>query len=51
VPDPADHLSDATWMRVTACFCRIEGAGRVVNEHVSIPFDSASGRAEYITEI
>jgi uncharacterized protein (TIGR02246 family) len=48
VPEPADHPSGATWMRVTACYRRIDGAWRVVHEHVSVPFDPMSGKAAYI---
>ncbi len=48
VPEPADHPSGATWMRVTACYRRIDGAWRVAHEHVSIPFDPMSGKAAFI---
>ncbi len=48
VPEPADHPSGATWMRVTACFRRIDGAWRVAHEHVSIPFDPMSGKAVHL---
>lgn len=50
VPEPADHPSGSTWMRVTACYRRIEGQWRVVHEHVSVPFDPMTGKAVYITD-
>jgi uncharacterized glyoxalase superfamily protein PhnB len=34
-----------TWMRVTACFKRIEGRWRIVHEHVSVPFNPMTGEA------
>jgi len=39
VPEPADHPCGMTWMRVSACYRRIEGQWRIVHEHVSVPFD------------
>jgi PhnB protein len=50
VPEPADHPSGATWMRVTACYRRVDGKWRVAHEHVSIPFDPMSGKASYIQD-
>lgn len=49
VPEPADHPCGFTWMRVTACYRRIDGRWRVAHEHVSIPFDPATGQAAFIT--
>lgn len=43
VPEPADHPCGASWMRVTVCLRRNDGRGRVVHEHVSIPFDPETG--------
>jgi uncharacterized protein (TIGR02246 family) len=47
-PEPADHPSGATWMRVTVCFKRTDGRWHVVHEHVSVPFDPMTGKAEMI---
>lgn len=49
-PEPADDPCGATWMRVTACYRRIEGQWRVVHEHVSVPFDPISGKATLIPD-
>lgn len=49
VPEPADHPCGSTWMRVTACYRRLDGRWRVVHEHVSIPFDPTTGQASLIT--
>jgi uncharacterized protein (TIGR02246 family) len=51
VPEPADHPCGATWLRVTACFRRIDGRWRVAHEHVSVPFDPMTGQASYITTV
>ncbi|WP_307730323.1 SgcJ/EcaC family oxidoreductase [Alsobacter ponti] len=48
VPEPADHPSGSTWMRVTACYKRIDGQWRVAHEHVSIPFDPMTNKAAFI---
>jgi uncharacterized glyoxalase superfamily protein PhnB len=48
VPEPADHPAGSTWMRVTACYRRMNGEWRVAHEHVSIPFDPMTGKAVYI---
>jgi PhnB protein len=48
VPEPPDHPSGATWMRVTVVFRRVAGNWRVVHEHVSIPFDPFTSRAVFI---
>lgn len=45
IPEPADHPASMTWMRVTACFKRLDGAWRIVHEHVSVPFNPMSGQA------
>jgi uncharacterized protein (TIGR02246 family) len=47
-PEPADHPSGQTSMRVTVCYHRIAGKWRVIHEHVSVPFDPMSGKAEFI---
>jgi uncharacterized protein (TIGR02246 family) len=33
------------WMRMTACYRKIDGRWMVVHEHFSAPFDMASGKA------
>jgi len=33
------------WLRWTACFRKIDGNWLVTHDHVSVPFDPASGRA------
>src|SRR5688572_26516223 len=48
VPTPADDPSGQTWMRVTACYRRIDGRWKVVHEHVSIPFNPMDNQAWYI---
>lgn len=48
VPEPADHPSGATWMRVTVCYKRIDGQWRVAHEHVSVPFDPMTGKAYFM---
>ena len=49
VPEPADHPCGQTWMRVTACYKRIDGKWRVAHEHVSVPFDPMTGKASFLT--
>jgi PhnB protein len=50
LPEPADHPCGWTWMRVTACYKRINGQWRVAHEHVSIPFDPMTSKASFITD-
>jgi uncharacterized protein (TIGR02246 family) len=45
VPTPADHPCGMTWMRVTACYRRLEGQWKVVHEHVSLPFNPMNNQA------
>ena len=49
----ADTQADATcgWVRATVCYQRLEGTWRVIHEHVSVPFDPMSGRAEFIRQV
>ena len=49
--DPPEHPVGQGWKRVTACYRRIDGAWRVLHEHVSLPFDPQSGRVAPITEV
>jgi uncharacterized protein (TIGR02246 family) len=41
---PRGHKADL-WVRWTACFQRIDGAWRIVHDHVSVPADLKHGRA------
>ena len=34
-----------SWMRMTACYRKINGEWKVVHEHFSVPFDMQSGKA------
>ena len=34
-----------SWMRMTACYRRIDGRWKIVHEHFSAPFDVESGKA------
>jgi ketosteroid isomerase-like protein len=38
------HTTDM-WVRWTACFRRVDGAWRIVHDHVSVPADLAHGKA------
>ena len=49
-PIGAPHPAGASWIRVTTCYRRIGGRWRVVHEHVSIPFDPATGQVAPITD-
>ena len=50
IPTPADHPCGATWMRVTACYRRIDGVWKAVHEHVSIPFNPMTNEAFFIAD-
>jgi uncharacterized protein (TIGR02246 family) len=50
VPEPVDHPSGATWMRVTVVLRRQAGAWLVSHEHVSIPFDPMTNKVVYLDE-
>lgn len=50
VPTPADHPCGQTWMRLSIGLRRIDGAWKVVHEHVSIPFNPMNREAWYITD-
>lgn len=47
-PLAGDHPAGRTWMRVTACYRKTNGAWQVAHEHVSLPFDPRSGQAVLI---
>lgn len=40
-----------TWMRITVCLHREDGAWRVLHEHVSVPFDPMTGQASLIRDL
>ena len=40
-----DGKKTQTWLRATICYQKIEGNWRVTHEHVSVPFDPATGKA------
>ncbi|CAA9412049.1 MAG: hypothetical protein AVDCRST_MAG64-2423 [uncultured Phycisphaerae bacterium] len=42
--DEPTHPAGRSWIRVTACYRRIDGRWQVVHEHVSVPFDCATGQ-------
>lgn len=48
VPEEKGHPIGSTWMRVTACYRRVDGAWTVAHEHVSVPFDPMSGKAVHL---
>ncbi len=50
IPTPADHPSGSTWMRVTTGLSRMNGAWKVVHEHVSIPFNPMTNEAWLIQD-
>jgi uncharacterized protein (TIGR02246 family) len=44
-----NHPAGQSWIRVTACYRRVEGRWLVAHEHVSMPFDCATGKVAPIT--
>lgn len=44
-----DHPAGQTWIRVTACYRKVNGRWLVAHEHVSMPFDCATGQLAPIT--
>jgi uncharacterized protein (TIGR02246 family) len=40
-----DGQEKISWMRMTACYRKINGKWMVVHEHFSVPFDMESGKA------
>ncbi|MDW3206176.1 MAG: SgcJ/EcaC family oxidoreductase [Alphaproteobacteria bacterium] len=51
VPEPEDHPVGMTWMRITVCLHRENGAWRVLHEHVSVPFDPMTGQASLTRDL
>ena len=50
VIDQPDHPAGQSWVRVTSCYRKVNGRWKVAHEHVSIPFDCATGRVSPITD-
>jgi uncharacterized protein (TIGR02246 family) len=50
VPEPADHPSGATWMRMTVVLRRQVSGWQVIHEHVSIPFDPMTSKAVFLDQ-
>lgn len=48
--DDPNHPAGQTWIRVTACYRKVEGKWVVVHEHVSIPFDCTMGQVSPIID-
>ncbi len=49
IDDPA-HPAGHSWIRVTACYRKVQGSWRVVHEHVSMPVDCATGQVAPIAD-
>jgi len=47
--DEPGHPAGQTWIRVTACYRKVDGRWLVAHEHVSMPFDCATGQLAPIT--
>jgi uncharacterized protein (TIGR02246 family) len=47
--DPPTHPAGQSWMRVTACYKKVNGRWLVAHEHVSMPFDCSTGQIAPIT--
>jgi ketosteroid isomerase-like protein len=45
---PSGHAAAQTWMRVSAGYRKRQGCWKIVHEHVSLPIDPTSLRAEII---
>lgn len=48
--DQPHHPAGQSWIRVTACYRKIDGRWLVVHEHVSMPFDCRTGQVAPITD-
>ncbi|MEZ6047922.1 MAG: nuclear transport factor 2 family protein [Planctomycetaceae bacterium] len=48
IPDDPEHPCGNTWMRITVGYRKIDGAWKVVHEHVSIPFNPMDSTAWFI---
>ena len=49
-PIGEESKAGQTWLRATICYARVDGAWRVVHEHVSVPFDPMTGQAVFMTD-
>lgn len=49
VAAPSDPMDPTPWIRVTSCYRRLDGHWRIVHEHVSMPFDPATGMVVPVT--
>jgi uncharacterized protein (TIGR02246 family) len=49
IPDEPNHPAGQSYIRVTACYQKIQGEWKVVHEHVSMPFDCRTGQVAPIT--
>ena len=47
--DPPQHPAGQSWIRVTACYKKVDGRWLVAHEHVSMPFDCTTGQIAPIT--
>jgi uncharacterized protein (TIGR02246 family) len=50
IPEPADHPSGQTWLRVTVGYRRINGQWKSVHDHISIPFNPMNNQAWMIRD-
>lgn len=49
-PLEGNSAAGQTWLRVTIGYRRIDGEWKAVHEHVSVPFDPATGQVAFITD-
>lgn len=47
---PADHPASRAWMRVSAGYRKRQGGWKIVHEHVSLPMDPTTIRADLIPD-
>lgn len=47
---PADHPISRAWMRVSAGYRKRHGGWKIVHEHVSLPMDPTTLRADFISD-
>jgi ketosteroid isomerase-like protein len=49
VPIGEEHpMAGRTWLRATICFSKAAGEWKITHEHVSLPFDPETGKADFI---
>ena len=48
--DPPNHPAGQSWIRVTACYKKVNGRWLVAHEHVSMPFDCTTGQIAPVTD-